>query len=135
MKVSYIELLGKKHPLCFSVKAASEMEEAFGGIEAFAEHLQEGSLVQKIQNMSTALQILMKAGRAYVSVSGGELPDPLPCDLEDLIDAADKTIWQTIMDVISGSTEREVETVVKNGEATQGLPELRGSTTAEPRPD
>ena len=109
------------------------MEEAFGGIEAFAEHLQEGSLVQKIQSMSSALKILMNAGRAYVSVTGGEPPDLPPCDLEELIDAADKTIWQTIMNAISGGTEREVETVAKNGEATQALPELRGSTTAEPR--
>ena len=33
MKVSYIELLGKKYPLCFSLTAATEMEEAFGGLD------------------------------------------------------------------------------------------------------
>lgn len=118
MKVSYIELLGKKHPMCFSLTAAAEMDEAFGGIESMAGQIQEGSLTQKMRAIDKALHILMKAGRIYVSASGAELPEPIPCSPADLIDVTDGMAVQAIFSVIANDTEREVETVQKNVEAT-----------------
>lgn len=135
MRVSTIELLGEKHPMCFSLTAAAEMEEAFGGLENLSERMTGGSLVQQMSAINTALEILLKAGRIYASASGMELPEPLPCPPADLIDVTDGGAVSSIFSAISGDTEREVETVPKNGEATQSLPELRGSTTAEPRRD
>ena len=82
---------------------------------------------------TTPLEILLKAGRIYASASGMELPEPLPCAPADLIDVTDGGAVRSIFSAITGDTEREVETIPKNGEAAQSLPELRGSTTAEPR--
>ena len=121
MKVSYIELLGKRYPMCFSLTAAAEMDEAFGGLDALSDRMQTGSLVQQAKVISKALEILMKAGRIYASACGMEVPEPLPCTPADLLDVTDGTAVKAIFSSISGDTEREVETVPKNGEATQGL--------------
>ncbi len=121
MRVSYIELLGQRHPLCFSLTAATEMDEAFGGLESLAERLQTGGIGQMAKSVNTALEILLKAGRIYVSACGGELPEPMPCRPADLIDVTDGTAVTAIFSAISSDTEREVETIPKNGESAQGL--------------
>lgn len=121
MKVTYIELLGKQHPMCFSLTAAQEMDEAFGGLEALSERLTAGGIGQVAKAVNTALAILLKAGRTYASLSGIEVPDPLPCAPADLIDVTDGEAIRAIFSAISGNTDREVETIPKNGEATQGL--------------
>lgn len=121
MRVSTIELLGKKYPLCFSLTAATEMEEAFGGLDKLSERLTGGSLAQMAGAVNTALEILLKAGRVYASASGMEIPEPLPCAPADLIDVTDGTAVKAIFSTLSGDTEREVETVSPNGEAAQGL--------------
>lgn len=120
MRVSTIELLGRKHPLCFSLTAAAEMDEAFGGLENLSEEMQSGGLSQRAAAINRALEILLKAGRIYAAASGLELPEPLPCAPADLIDVTDGAAVQAIFSAISGDTEREVETVPKNGTATQG---------------
>lgn len=120
MKVSTIELLGQKHPLCFSLTAAAEMEEAFGGLDGLSAQLTSGGVSQVARSVNTALEILLKAGRIYASASGMELPDPLPCAPADLIDVTDSEAVKAIFSAVSGDTEREVETV-PNGEAAQSL--------------
>lgn len=120
MRVSYIELLGVKHPMCFSLTAAAEMDEAFGGLDALSERMQSGNLAQRSRAINTALEILLKAGRVYAAASGMEVPETLPCAPADLIDVTDGMAVQAIFTTISGDVEREVETVEKNGEATQG---------------
>lgn len=120
MRVSYIELLGAKHPMCFSLTAAAEMDEAFGGLDALSERLQSGNLAQQSRAINTALEILLKAGRVYAAASGMKVPEALPCAPADLIDVTDGMAAQSILTTISGDVEREVETVEKNGEAMQG---------------
>ena len=121
MRVSTIELLGKKHPMCFSLTAATEMDEAFGGLENLSERIKSGGLAKQAAAINRALEILLKAGRVYASASGMELPEPLPCAPADLIDVTDGVAVKAIFSAISNDTEREVETVPKNGEAAQGL--------------
>ena len=130
MKVSYIELLGKKYPLCFSLTAATEMEEAFGGLDKLSERLTGGGIARQAVAVNTALEILLKAGRVYASASGMEVPEPLPCAPADLIDVTDGAAVKAIFSTVAGVTEREVETVPPNGEAAQSpAQELRGCTT------
>lgn len=107
--------------MCFSLTAATEMDEAFGGLENLSERMKSGGLAQQAAAINQALDILLKAGRVYASASGMELPDPLPCAPADLIDVTDGAAVKAIFSAISGDTEREVETVSKNGEAAQGL--------------
>lgn len=119
MRVSTIELLGKKYPMCFSLTAATEMEDAFGSLDKLSERIQSGSLTQQAGAINKALEILLKAGRIYASASGLEVPDPLPCAPADLIDVTDGKAVKAIFSAVAGDTEREVETV-PNGEAAQG---------------
>lgn len=119
MRVSYIELLGQKHPMCFPLTAASAMEEAFGGLEGLLDRVNTGSLAQQASAINQALEILLKAGRVYASASGMELPDPLPCAPADLIDVTDGKAIKAIFSAVSADTEREVETVPKKQDAAQ----------------
>lgn len=120
MKISYIELLGQKHPMCFSLTAATEMDEAFGRLDSMTDRIREGSLVQQAEAINKAVEILLKAGRIYASACGMELPEPLPCAPADLIDVTDGAAVRAIFSTISGDTEREVKAVSKNAEATPG---------------
>ena len=120
MKVSYIELLGEKHPLCFSLAAASEVTEAFGGLENMSKSLSLDDIGKAAKAIDAVLTILMRAGRTYVKDRGGELPPELPCRQTDLIDVTDGSGRRAIFDTIRTDSDREVEAEVKNGEATQG---------------
>lgn len=120
MKVSYIELLGEKHPLCFSLAAASEVTEAFGGLENMSKSLSLDDIGKAAKAIDAVLTILMRAGRIYVKASGGELPPELPCRPSDLIDVTDGSAIRAIFETIRTDSDREVEAEVKNGEATQG---------------
>ena len=136
MRVSTIELLGQKHPLCFSLTAASEMEEAFGGLEQMSERMTGGSLAQRAGAINTALEILLKAGRIYASASGMEVPQALPCAPADLIDVTDGAAVQAIFSTMERDAEREVEAASPNGKAArspEGAP--RGCTTTDRRQD
>ncbi|MCI8656527.1 MAG: hypothetical protein HFF72_03705 [Oscillospiraceae bacterium] len=119
MRVSTIELLGKKYPLCFSLTAATEMEEAFGGLDKLSERMTGGSLAQQAGAINRALEILLKAGRVYASASGMGVPEPLPCAPADLIDVTDGEAVRAIFSTVAGDAEREVETV-PNGKAGPG---------------
>ena len=119
MRVSTIELLGKTYPLCFSLTAATEMEEAFGGLDKLSERMAGGSLAQRAGAINTALEILLKAGRVYASAAGLDVPPPLPCEPGDLMDVTDGNAVNTIFSAISGSAEREVEIESKNVGATR----------------
>ena len=98
MKVSYIELLGEKHPLCFSLAAASEVTEAFGGLENMSKSLSLDDIGKAAKAIDAVLTILMRAGRIYVKASGGELPPELPCRPSDLIDVTDGSAIRAIFE-------------------------------------
>lgn len=117
MRVSYIELLGQKHPMCFSLTASAELDAAFGGLESLSDRIQSGSLAQQAEAINRAVEILMKAGRVYAAAMGMDVPDPLPCAPADVIDVTDGAAVRAIFSTIAGDTEREVETEGKNGEA------------------
>lgn len=121
MQLTYIELLGKKHPLCFSLGAAEELTERFGSIEKLDEEIGSKDVGRIAKATNTLLEILLKAGRIYASAMGEDLPEPLPCRPADVIDVRDKTVLANAMAAIRGDTKREVETESKNMEATQGL--------------
>lgn len=120
MRVSYIELLGEQHPMCFSLAASEELSTEFGGLDRMQEALASGDIARVAKAVDTVLDCLLKAGRIYVSATGGELPKELPCRPADLIDVTDGTAVRAIFTAISNDTSREVEAKTKNGKATQG---------------
>ena len=120
MKVSYVEFLGQKHPICFSLAASEQLVEAFGSMEQFANELDGGDLAKTARAVDITFQILLKAGRVYASAIGEELPPELPCRPADLIDVRDKSAIAAIFAAIRSDTSRTVEVEPKNGEATPG---------------
>lgn len=120
MKVTYIELLGEKHPLCFSLAAQEALEDTFGSLEAMSEEFSSGENRRIISALDRALSILLKAGRVYLSARGEELPPALPCRPADSIGVTDKEAISAIFRAMSGDSEREVETETKNAPATPG---------------
>ena len=135
MKVTYIELLGERHPLCFSLAASEALDEAFGGLDRMTQALSSGSLSQTAKAVDMVLQILMKAGRVYCGARGDELPPPLPCRPADLLDVRDGSTVGLILTAISGDSEREVEAASKKAGAARDREAPRGSTTTAPGPD
>ena len=115
MKVSYVEFLGQKHPLCFSLAASEKILEEFKSLGAMSDAITGDDLVKKVYALDRVLQILMKAGRIYLSACGEDLPPELPCRPADLIDVRDPKATQAIFDVMRSDTERTVEAEGKNG--------------------
>ena len=117
MKLSYVELLGQKHPICFSLAASEELVKEFGSMEHFADALDGNDLAQTAQAVDKTFQILLKAGRIYASAIGEELPPELPCRPADVIDVRDKEPIASIFESVRSDAKRTVETESKNGEA------------------
>lgn len=110
MKISYIELAGARHPVCFSLSAIEEIEDRFGGLDEMRKELTGG----KVKAINAVLEIMMDAGRAYCKAMGMDLPDKLPCRPGDLIDVRDEAVVQQIFGAMSGDTGRTVEVRGKN---------------------
>lgn len=120
MKRSYIELLGEKHPLCFSMSAVEEIAEEFGDVDAMSSVLTSGKQSDKIRAASKVLDILLRAGRRYCLAMGEDLPPALPCSVADILDPTDTAGIQAIFDTMRQDTAQEVEAKSKNASPTQG---------------
>lgn len=119
MRISYIELLGEQHPMCFSLSASEAMSSKFGSLERMQEDLQSGDLARVARAVDEVLAILLRAGRTYVAAIGGDLPKELPCRPADLIDVTDGSAIKAIFATIRNDTNRTVETKpTKNAGAT-----------------
>lgn len=121
MKVSYIELLGEKHPMCFSLAASERIDEEFGSVDAMLDELHSKELRRIAKAADKVIQILMHAGRIYMSALGEPLPPPIPCRPADLIAVTDQESIQAIFSTMKEDSAQEVVTEPKNAEATQGL--------------
>lgn len=110
MKLSYVQLGGEKHPVCFSLSAIEEIEDEFGSLDQMREDLTNG----KIKAINTVLEIMLNAGRAYCVGMGMECPPRLKCRPADLIDVTDSDVVKDIFAVIGGDSERTVEVRSKN---------------------
>ena len=120
MRLTYVEFLGQKHPLCFSLAAVEKLVESFGSLDHLADALSSGDIAQLSASVDQVFRILMEAGRIYAKAIGEDLPPELPCRPADLIDVRDKSELQVIFDAMKMDSARTVETAPKNGEAAAG---------------
>lgn len=121
MKVSYIELLGKKYPLCFSLSASERLSDAFGGMDKMQEALSDTKDIGKLAKaVDTILTALMDAGNIYCKMANIETPEKLLCRPSDLIDMSDPAAISAIFSAISAGNEREVEVADSKNAETQG---------------
>ena len=119
MKVSYIELAGEKHPMCFSLSATEDIIETFGSVDAMSDAVTGGDLLTQLRAVDKTLEILLRAGRAYCTAMGEQLPAPLRCRPADLIDVTSGEAVRAIFETMRHDSAREVETASKNAEPTQ----------------
>lgn len=110
MKLSYVQLGGEKHPVCFSLSAIESIEDEFGSLDTMRDGLAKGS----VKAINTVLEIMLEAGRAYCLGMGMDCPPKLRCRPADLIDVTDTDVVKDIFAVISGDSERSVEVRSKN---------------------
>lgn len=119
-RVEYIELLGKKYPMCFTPAVAEELEEEFGSLNNIGEGLANDG--KQMKALNTMVETLMEAGQNYAKIIGLECPEPLPCRAADVIDMTDPDtvaeLIQLVSRTISAGSSRQVEAKVKNPEAT-----------------
>lgn len=118
MKITYIELLGKRYPMVFSFAATEKLEERFGSLEAMSVELHCDSLSRISKAVDAVLTILMEAGRIYCAEAGMDAPPPLKCRPVDLIDPTDPSTMAIIYSAMENDSRREVEVEGKNVEAT-----------------
>lgn len=119
MKVHYIELLGKKHPLCFSLAAAEELDAHFGGLDKMADELVSKDIKCVAKATDKVLTVMLAAGRVYAGALGEELPPAIPCKPSDLLDPREGRAISAIFAAVKGDSARKVQTQ-GNAEATQG---------------
>lgn len=118
----YLELAGQRHPIRMTLRAIRDLSNRFGSLDNMAKALSDSSdLGALLDAINDTLKILLKAGRAWASLTGEELPPALTCEPIDVIDMDVANTLSLIMSAMRGDTEREVETVPKNGEATRDL--------------
>lgn len=110
MRVNYIELLGEKHPLCFSLAASEELSEQFGDLSKMGAELTSKDAKRVARAVDKVLNALLKAGRIYASAMGHELPKPIPCRPADLLDVRDSNAMEAIMKAMTADTKQEVQT-------------------------
>ena len=117
-RIEYIELLGRKYPMCFTPAVTEELEEEFGSLNDIVGGLSNDG--KQMKALNTMVDALMAAGRRYAMLIGLECPEPLPCRAADVIDMTDpetiKELMQIVSRTISAGSARQVET--KNPEAT-----------------
>lgn len=114
MKRTYINLLGEKHPLCFSLSATEELCDVFGDLDAMKECLFNGTTGEKLKATIKVLDILLRAGRRYCETVGEPLPPAIKGSVADLIDGTDAEAVSAIFSAITGDADREVEAQPKN---------------------
>lgn len=128
-RTTYIDLYGKRYPLCFTVSAQERVSQTFGGMDKMAERMADDSAA--LDATVTLIQILMCGGRDRVKalawMAGEEADTPevpeLPV-LKNLILLTDLKEYQNQAFLAIGvSTEKTVEVAPetgKNADATQG---------------
>lgn len=119
MRVNYIELAGKKYPLCFSMAATEAICEQFGSTDQMFEAIKSEDVLGRLRAFDSVLEILMDAGRKYCKLIGEEVPEPLQGRPADVIDMSDPQALSAIFTAFGADAETKIETVSKNAAPTQ----------------
>lgn len=111
MDLHYFEIAGVKRPICFSMRAIKNIQDAFGGMEKMS----EGVIDRDVGVVSKVMEILLDAGQAYCEATGVECPPPLRCSPADLMDVREtQAAVEAIFEAIREDSDREVEVRSKN---------------------
>lgn len=141
-RITYLDFVGKKYPMSFSLGAAKKIAGKYGGIEKVAEKLGDGASEEAFEMITFLLELLISQGCAYMNYFEKDTPsyEGAPVDesgrfvpltkeaLEIGIDIMSdgNEIVNVILMTMSGSQKKEVnvkpiENEEKNDEATQDI--------------
>ena len=123
MRTAKIEIAGKEHLLCFSVRVIMAVNDRYGGVEQIDAALSGENLNQNLREAVWLLSTMMAAGARYADLNGIENPPPLSCEeLYDLCDTEDflGLRGKIVETIIAGRTAHVEVEPEKNGMATQG---------------
>jgi len=120
MKISYIELLDKQYPMCWSLAASEKISEKYGSMENMQKAIGSKDFATMSKAIDFVLGTLIDAGRIYCQMAKIECPEALPCRPADLIDLSDPTAMNAMLEAMTKGNERDVEVASKNGKTTQG---------------
>lgn len=117
-----IQIAGKSYPLNFSVRAAQQVSERYGGLEKIGEVLRGGDMEKVFAELMWLLALLINQGIARDNLlEGGDTQSVKEDDLWILVSLSDMTGLEGIlMSAMTADMSREVETDEKNGAATRG---------------
>lgn len=114
MRISYIELVGTKYPMCFSNSASEELADEFGSLDKMREAMSSSNPFKAINKM---LKILIKYGIKYCELAKIDCPASLDFEPGDVLDMTDPESITAVFSAINSGTERTVEVVEKNATA------------------
>lgn len=119
MRISYIDLKGERHPMCYSLMAVESICDEFGGLDEMAKSLDSSALNVRVRAVGKVISILMDAGRAYCE----EMGMPLPTKINNpsaLIDITSPDAIKAIFDTIKNGERQDIEVAEpKNAKPTQ----------------
>ena len=120
MELRYIELLGEKHPLCFSMSAAQNLTRHFGSMEEMGEQIMNEDVSVRRAAVVDVIAEMIRSGRVYAKAMGYDVPNPIPCDIADILEPDTVPLVGLILSVLRRDSSRdvEIEGAGKNGGAT-----------------
>lgn len=114
MNISYIELRGDQHPLCYNLYAIEQICEEFGGLDKMQEAMDGGNQAVAVGKV---LKILLASGRAYCEEMGIDLPKAVK-NPSALIDITAPETVKAVFSAITSGKKTDVEVQTKNAEPT-----------------
>lgn len=109
MKTSKITIKGTEYTLAFTVRAASALEQRFGGLAKMGDAINGDNAITSI---AYVLGVLLDCGRRHEIASGAEVSGSVPTedDILDTMTVEELTeSVQTIMRAIGGGSEQTVK--------------------------
>lgn len=123
MRTTSIDIGGKPHMLCFSLRVQEQAEDKFGSQDALFDALTGDDMSGILRASVWLLARMMEAGKKYADMTGAECADPVDEDfmldffgLDDVL-ALVRSV--RIAMAVSSKTDVDVETDLKNAETTQ----------------
>ena len=117
MRITYIELLGTKYPMCFSNTASDMLAEEFGSMDEVQEAMTSNNPFKAINKV---IKILIYGGIKYCDLAMIDHPPMIEYEPGDVLDMSDPDTIKLAFDAMTGGAEREVEVSEKKVTAKRG---------------
>ena len=113
MKTAKMNVAGKDHTLCFSLRVVRDCADKFGGMDKLSEALTGGTQQEQFDNVIWLLSRMMDAGERYDKLEGR--PSEKALSVDDLA-----SLKSTIFETMDGGGEAvETEPEEKNAKTSQ----------------